>query len=331
MDTIEAQEIKWLWPGRIPAGKLSLIVGEPSEGKSCLSLWLASMVSSGGEMPDCPGRKFDQGNVLLIGAEDDPADTIRPRLEANGAELGRVGLFFVKGKNGEERLLSLMNDLPLLREQVIENKAKLLIIDPLNAYLGGGLKLDANSDMHIREVLTPVVQMAGELNVAVVCIKHLNKKEDLSAISRVGGSIAFVGIARAVWLVKSSRDSRELRFLQNIKFNCGRPGPGLAFKIGDDPSTNRKGIVEFVDYEQVPEAGILLSRDFQENESNTVDARTWLRQFLAEGSRRSTEVYEAGKEEGYSDKTLLRASKKIEVKKRKKGPVGSGYWEWSLN
>ena len=157
MAEIEPTEVQWLWPHRIPLGRLTLLVGRPGEGKSFFTMELASHVSKGTEFPD--GTYCPSGSVLIVSAEDDPADTIRPRLDAAEADVKRVHIlsaiqYTASDGKQEERAFTLA-DMPMLEAALSPlPDCRLVIIDPIGSYLGGGT--DAHRDNEVRSVLRAV-------------------------------------------------------------------------------------------------------------------------------------------------------------------------------
>lgn len=212
---VKTQPIKWLWRGRIPLGKVTVFDGDPGLGKSLLSADLAARVSCNRPMPD--GSKSDlagPAGVVLLSAEDDPSDTIRPRLEVVGADLERIVLLQGVKENDEERMPSLA-DIALLKQAIATADAKLVVIDPLMAYLLG----DVNSykDQDIRRALAPLAALAAELNVAIVVIRHLNKSSSSNPLYRGGGSIGIIGAARSGLLVAKDPEDEDRRILAITK------------------------------------------------------------------------------------------------------------------
>src|SRR5579883_3003453 len=176
---VKPEQVRWLWPGRIPLGKLTILDGDPGLGKSLLTLDLAARVTKGGPMPD--GSTSDLGGprgVVLLACEDDPADTLRPRLDAAGADCSRIVLLSAvreavpRGDAIEtrERMPSLA-DLGAIREAIRQVDAALVIVDPVTAYTVGDTHVDAD----MRALLAKLAEVAGELGVAIVVVRHLNK------------------------------------------------------------------------------------------------------------------------------------------------------------
>jgi len=216
---IPPKPIEWLWRGRIAVGKLSLLAGVPGQGKSFLTLDLASRVTTGQKWPDGNGEA-PQGSVVILSCEDDTSDTIRPRVDAAGGDVNQI--FLLQGKkHGETRAdsqngsnvrdIDLENDLDVIRKAVGAAKnCRLLIVDPISAYMG---KTDSYKDSDVRRVLRPLGEMAAELHIAVIAIMHFKKGEE-SAINKVAGSIAFTAAARSVWtLIEDRNDPHHQRRL----------------------------------------------------------------------------------------------------------------------
>ena len=238
--TVEAVPISWLWPGRVALGKLTVLAGDPGLGKSFIGLDLAGRVSTGGVWPDCPQRAAPAGSVLLLSAEDDPADTIKPRLVQMDADCRRIHVLrAVRTAGGAERSFDLSGDLAIL-EKAIEalHDCRLVIIDPISAYLG---KTDGHSNSDIRGLLAPLAELAGQYQVALLAITHLNKAGPANPLYRTMGSLAFVAAARAVWVVARDRPETEQetnltsggrrRLMLPAKNNLAGDGTGLAYHL----------------------------------------------------------------------------------------------------
>ena len=236
---IQAKPIHWLWKGRIARGKVSLIAGNPGLGKSQITASMASIVSNGGKWP-VDRTECKAGQVVFLSAEDDPADTIRPRLEAAGAVLNKIFIVdAIKDMNGDgepvKRSFNLKTDLSKLGHLMDElNEVALLVIDPITAYLGG---TDSHKNADIRALLSPLGDFASQYDVAVVCVSHLNKSGGADALMRVSGSLAFVAAARAAYLVAEDTENNQRVFLP-MKNNIGNDGNGLAFDVVGDTLEN---------------------------------------------------------------------------------------------
>ncbi len=197
-DTIVMKRLVWMWKDRIPIGKLTLFAGNPDNGKSLVSTWLAATVITGRHYPDV-SNATPPSEVLMMLGEDDLADTAVPRLTAAGANVGKVHfLEAVQLSTGEKLSVRLDAHLAAIEKVLTRHPAiRLIVIDPISNYLG---KVSMVGEQEVRQVLVPLKDLAEKHNVAVVIIMHFNKKADLDAIARVGGAMAFVGVSRASWV-----------------------------------------------------------------------------------------------------------------------------------
>jgi archaellum biogenesis ATPase FlaH len=230
MDEVEEEDFEWLWNGRIPFGEISILGGNPGDGKSTLSCELASAVTNGNTL--IGGGKEIEGNVLIIAAEDSVAKTVKKRLRQSGADQSRVHVVQVaRDEHGNKRPISLETDIPLIEELMRTHDYKLVIIDPISAYMGKGT--DTYKDSSVRHVLMPLADLAHETNAAIVCVKHLNKTSNTTnALYRISESIGFVGIARTVLFLGKDPDS-EQRIIDVVKSNAGAIPKAVAFEIKD--------------------------------------------------------------------------------------------------
>ena len=229
---VTAKPVEWLWPGMIACGKISIIAGNPGLGKSQITAAIAAIVTTGGHWP-ITGERCLPGNVIIVSAEDDAADTIRPRLEAVGADLSRCSILDAVHEqkfDGEERIrsLSLQSDIGRLGQHLKMYGARLIVLDP-TAYLGG---VDSHKNTDVRAALAPLAKLAEEYGVAVVAITHLNKAVGSGeALMRVTGSLAFVAAARAAFVVTKDEDDPERRLMLPAKNNLARDTLGLGFNL----------------------------------------------------------------------------------------------------
>jgi len=318
---VKPQAVEWLWANRIAVGKLTLLVGDPGVGKSFLTLDMAARVSSGKPWPDS-GRRQKRGSVILLSAKDDLQDTIRPRLDAAGADVSRV--VAVKSMD------SLRKDLETLDEAVRETgNVRLVVIDPLTAYLGG---VDSHKNAEVRSVLAPLAEMAASYRVAVVGVSHLNKATGGSAIYRTMGSLGFVAAAQAVWMAVKDREAEGRRLFLPAKANLSAEATGMAYKIV--PSADPKvGLVEWekdtirVDVNELltaeAEGRIGWGREREE-------AREWLTEVLKDGKIKVSEVKTLAISEGHSWRTLRRAAESLAVRKSREGFGKGSTCYWSL-
>ena len=197
-DQIQVRSIRWLWNEKIPLGKITLMAGNPDNGKSLAATSIAATCSTGGRFP---GSAVDgePADVLMLLGEDDLDDTAVPRLIAANANLKRIHFIqAVRPTQQDDREVRLDFDIPAIEAQLENNPAiRLVIIDPISNYLGD---ISMVAEQEVRSILIPLKRAAEKFKVAVVIVMHLNKKTDLEAISRVGGAMAFIGVARCSWL-----------------------------------------------------------------------------------------------------------------------------------
>ncbi len=234
---LRPEKLVWVWPGRVPEGKLVLLGGPPGLGKSQLTAFMSAVVSNGGSWP-CGEGSATAGDVIFMSAEDGILDTIVPRLIAAGADTSRVHIVAAATKpDGTGRkTFSLKTDVDLLEAKALEiarevGCVRLIIVDPISAYMGGS---DGNGNVETREVLEPLAEMANRLRIAVVAVTHLNKgggASHQSALNRFVGSIAFVAAARAAFAVIQDPADDERRLLLQAKNNLGAKCKGLAFRM----------------------------------------------------------------------------------------------------
>lgn len=310
---IVPKRLRWLWPNRIPLGKLTLFVGDPDNGKSMAATYVAAKVTSGGRW--FGGEQGQSsGEVLILANEDDLQDTAVPRLMAAGADLSKVNFARMvqpdSNPTQNEREVQLDRDLAALRKLLADHpRIRLVTIDPVSNYLGGTKMTDEQA---VRRVLTPLNALAAESGVAILGIMHLNKKADLSAINRVGGAMAFVGVARAVWLFATDDEQKDVFHMLRLKQNISARTGGLTYRIATKPVQVEGELVPepYIEWlgETEKSAGSLLTpnpvgRPSTERQS----AAIWLKGFLASGRQPSTVIEARSKEAGIAPRTLDRA------------------------
>lgn len=327
---IPAQPVTWLWHNRIPLGKLTTIAGDPGLGKTLLTHAIAATVSRGGRFSD--SAPCELGDVLLLSAEDDPGDTIRPRLEGMGADLERVHFAnkyeFTDGDGTlyTNTFTDVSNweaiDRTLLEAHAAGRRIRLVVIDPITAYLGD---LDGHKNTEIRARLAPLAELAQAWKCAIVLVSHLNKGSGASPIYRVSGSLAFVAAARAVWIVTRDPENDERRLFLPVKANLGPDSGGLAYRINGASGVAR---VEWESGTVDVSAADAMRRSSDDERSDLRDAVDFLRQQLADGPLEQKQIERDAIEAGISVPTLRRAKKQAGIVSEK--AVGSGKWRWRL-
>jgi archaellum biogenesis ATPase FlaH len=326
------ERVAWLWSGYIPLGKVTVLDGDPGLGKSLTTLDLAARVTTGSTMPD--GTPGIQGGVVLLSAEDDLADTIRPRLDAAGADLSKVvaldAVTATDPDTGEanERPVYLPGDLPSLKEAITANEAKLVVIDPLMAFLEGDV--NAHRDQDVRRALRPLTTLAQETGAAVLIVRHLNKAPGGKAIYRGGGSIGIAGAARSALLIAEHPDDEQRRVLARVKSNLAESVPALAYQVVEHtPGVPR------VDWQGATEhtaTNLLAVPQDADERSATDECEEWLRDLLNEqgGQMPVKDVQAEARKAGHSEKVLRSARMRCCERPIKVGDFADSKWVWRL-
>jgi hypothetical protein len=323
LSEVQPERVAWLWEGRIPLGKLTLLDGDPGLGKSTLMLDIAARVSTGREMPD--GSPGADGGVVLMADEDGLGDTIAPRLLAAAADATRVVAIRGIQCGGYEKLATLA-DVESIRDATKQCEAKLVVVDPLMAYLPGAV--DSYKDQDVRRVLTPLAKLAEETGAAIVVIRHLNKVRGSRAIYRGGGSIGITGAARSALLV-APQDSTSL---MQAPVPLGRPdaAPAQSFAFRFVNATEGSSRIEWIGPVAMSADHLVAAADAAgdpESRNAAAEARNFLRAFLGNGAKPAVECQRAAKAAGISETTLTRARAGL-VKAEKSAFRGA--WTWRL-
>jgi putative DNA primase/helicase len=337
---IKAQPVTWLWPSRIAIGKQTLIAGDPGLGKSQLTAYLAAIVSKGRKWPCGEGQAIG-GSVVIFSAEDDAADTIVPRLIAADADLDRVSIVEAvttdDGRgNKSRRMFNLQADLTRLETELTRiEDVRLVIIDPITAYLGG---VDTHRNSDVRGVLGMVAEMAARHHVAVVAVSHWNKSGVGTAVNRVTGSGAFTAAVRAAFMVAKDPDDEERRLFIPMKNNLARTNNGLAFRleqqlIGDGADILVSSIVW--DGQPVTQTAdeILAATDSGGVHGGArEEAAEWLEDLLAKGAMAVKDIQDQTEAAGLRWATVRRAKDRLGIKPERvsEGGKGAGRWMWAL-
>lgn len=328
LSEVKPERLQWLWPGRLPTGKIVTLDGDPGLGKSTLALDIAATVTNGGAWPD-GGRCEHPGDVLLLSGEDGLADTVAPRAIAAGADTSRIhaieGKAAIDPDTGERYLQSItLADVLMLSEAMARVGAALLIVDVLMAFLPGGI--DAHKDQDIRRVLTALSKSADTNGCTVLLLRHLNKTKGADPLYRGGGSIGIVGAARSGLLVTADPNDPARRVLATVKSNLAQMPTALAYRLADSPEhgvarVQWDGTVNY-------QAAELLAGPSVDEDNDRSDVDDWLTTLLTAGPVESAEVYKAADAAGFSKDKAKRAKKRIGVKAHKSS--GDGPWMWTL-
>ena len=300
--------VEWLWPGYLAAGKLQILDGDPSLGKSTLTCDLAARISTGQSFPD--GAPGVTGDVLILNAEDGAADTIVPRIVVHGGDTNRIHCLDIQVEGGR-RPLVFPDDLPALREAVEQTGARLVVIDPLMAHLA--TKVNSWNDQHVRTALAPLAQLAEDTGATILLVRHPNKRSGVSALYRGGGSVGIIGAARLGFLIGPHPDDNERRVLAPTKNNLGALAQSLEFQIQTGP--NGAGQIMWLGQSQLTADDLV--QPLQVDVSRVDEAVDFLQEQLSAGPVESKRLTGEAKRRGLAERTLNRARRQLGVTVRR--------------
>lgn len=335
-DTVKIEPIRWIWPGFLASGKLHILGGAPGVGKSTVAVMFAAHVTTGAGWPD--GHVSTPGSVIAWSGEDDPADTLVPRLIAAGADLRKIHFIervAVEGAGNRPFLPAI--DLPLLEEQIKAiGGAKLLIVDPIVSAITG----DSHKNSEVRQSLQPLADLAVKHGIAVLGITHFSKNSSgREPHERITGSIAFTAFARIVLICSKQRDDDE-RIFCRAKSNIGLDEGGwkysLAQKVLPCHSELVASGVQWGGRVEGSAREILAAAEAPDRDADNVGdaiaaATKFLLDVLGDGEEISAESVVAEAEaNGISERTLNRAKAALKVKVIRKGFGKNGNFLWSL-
>lgn len=323
------EPVQWLWPDWLALGKFHLLAGAPGQGKTTIAMGMAATVTIGGRWPD--GSRCDAGNVLIWSGEDDYTDTLLPRLIAAGADRSRV--FFVDGTRvgGAVRPFDPSTDTRTLQEAIQKiGSVRLIVIDPVSTAVAG----DSHKNTEVRRGLQPLVDLATNINAALLGITHLSKGgQGSDPAQRVIGSIAFTAVARVVLVAArvKSENGEDKRILARSKSNIGPDDGGFEYHLAQVEAL--PGIdASRIEWGQAVEGSardLLTDPTAQDDGFDHADAMGLLKvELTADCWTGSTLASQPLKDAGFTKKQIWNASKKLNVV-RKKGGMGGG-WYWRL-
>lgn len=309
MSEIESQEIEWLWYPFIPYGKLTIIQGDPGDGKTTLVLNIAAKLSKGIGIDEAM-HLSEPINIIYQTAEDGLADTVKPRLEAAGADCEKIAVI-----DESEKSLSMVDE--RLEEAIIKTNARLLILDPIQAYLGGGM--DMNRANEARDMTKKLGLLAEKYQCAIVLIGHMNKAAGNKAAYRGMGSIDFFAVARSVLLVGRVEGQANIRAVVQIKNNLAPFGHPKAFELEET------GFAWLGDYEISADE---LLGGLAPKANKLEQAKQLLRELAkTNNAMQSREIFNLADEQGVSKRTLENAKKELKIKAKKINNL----WYWELD
>jgi putative DNA primase/helicase len=315
---ITPKDIDFIWNGRLARGKHTCIGGEPGVGKSTVAYAIIAAITTGGMWP-CGEGQAPIGNVIILSAEDDPDDTIVPRLMAAGADRDRIHIVTaVTGKDGKGRTtFSLQNDLDLLEQKIDEiGDVALVVIDPVSSYLG---KTDSHKNSEVRGILEPISEMAARKRVAILSVTHFSKNMgSTKALHRFIGSIAFVGAPRAAFAVIEDPDNEGRMLFLHAKNNMTRPPQGLAYRLEQRFLHGLARPVSNIVWESEPvsmTANQALAAEAEMGEKKTAiaEAEEFLSGKLADGPAAAKDIGALAEAAMISKATLRRAKARLNV------------------
>lgn len=307
MDEIEVKPVEWLWYPYIPLGKITIIQGDPGEGKTTIVLRLAALLSIGEKLP-CSDTKREPVNIIYQTAEDGLDDTIKPRLEKADADCARVKVI-----DESIHVLTMLDE--RLEQALAETAAKLVILDPIQAYLGADINM--NSANETRAVMSRLRALAEKYQCAVVLVGHMNKGSGNTSSYRGLGSIDFQAAARSVLIVGRLKSNPEIRIMAQDKSSLAPEGKPIAFELNKETGFRWIGQYNIT-------VDDLLSGYVHENKSEI--AERLIRDCLNNGQVPQSVIMNKAKEQGISKRILDEAKKTLGVKSVRQ----NNQWLWAL-
>ena len=294
MSDVELTPVEWLWKPYLPFGKLSVLQGNPGEGKTYFAMHLAAACTNGKLLPNM--ERMEPFNVIYQTAEDGLGDTVKPRLIEAGADLDRVLVI-----DDSEVQLTLSDE--RIERAIIENNARLVIIDPIQAYLGSDV--DMNRANEVRPIFMRLGQVAQRTGCAILLIGHLNKAAGMQSLQRGLGSIDIAAAVRSVMFIGKLKHDPTMRILTHEKSSLAPPGASLAFSLGDEGSFRWVGEYDIT-------ADEMLSGIEPQRETKTQQAKDLICALLAGGKQvLSEDIDKAALERGIPGRTVRDAKREL--------------------
>ena len=311
MNDVEQTEVDWLWYPYIPFGKLTIVQGNPGEGKTFFAMQLAAACTNQKFLPDM--EPFEPFNMIFQTAEDGLGDTVKPRLVSSGADLNRVLVI-----DDSDNPLSLADD--RIEKAIRENNARLMVIDPLQAFLGANV--DMNRANEVRPIFRKLADIAQSTGCAIVMIGHLNKASGTQSTYRGLGSIDIAAVVRSILFVGKVKDDPTTRVIVHEKSSLAPPGQALAFSLGD-----QKGF-RWIGAYDISAEDLLAGGEGTKAELKQEQAMKLIYELLSDG--REVSVAELNKEaieRGISERTvrMVRNSMKEKLESERRG---KDWWIW---
>ena len=294
MSDVELTPVEWLWKPYLPFGKLSVLQGNPGEGKTYFAMHLAAACTNGKLLPNM--ERMEPFNVIYQTAEDGLGDTVKPRLIEAGADLDRVLVI-----DDSEVQLTLSDE--RIEKAIVENNARLVIIDPIQAYLGADV--DMNRANEVRPIFMRLGQVAQRTGCAILLIGHLNKAAGMQSLQRGLGSIDIAAAVRSVMFIGKLKHDPTMRILTHEKSSLAPPGASLAFSLGDEGGFRWVGEYDIT-------ADEMLSGIEPQRETKTQQAKDLICALLAGGKQvLSEDIDKAALERGIPGRTVRDAKREL--------------------
>jgi RecA-family ATPase len=335
LSDVEPERVTWLWEGYLPRGKVVILDGDPGVGKSTVSLDIAARITTGSPMPD--GSAPVKGAVLILSAEDGIADTIRPRLDAAGADPAQVititGIISYND-DGERysRTVEIPGDLLAIEQVIGEHAVVLAVVDVLMAYLSA--QVNSHRDQDVRRALHVLSGVAERTGCCIVILRHLNKASGGSPMYRGGGSIGIVGAARAGFMIGTDPDdgTGRTRVLAPVKCNLAEEPPALAYHLVND-ELRGCARVQWDGISGHKAASLLAEPGEPDERSERDEAAGWLVAYLTElgGEAEAKDVKRAARAAGFADRTVDRARKRAGVTTGRNGFGKGAVYVWRID
>jgi len=330
--SITPEVINWLWPNRIPFGKLTLFVGHPGVGKGMATMYITACTTRGQGWHDCPNINAP-AEVIIVSSEDAAKDTLVPRLMAANADLDKVLIVSDVANEKGVKDFTLDTDIPALRTLLEANPdVKVVIIDPIMNHLG---QLKGNSEQEVRAGLSPLAKLAEAFGVAIILVSHYNKSNQTDSITRVGGAMGMVGSVRVAWAFGEDKEDGKMKMLP-LKANIAPNTGGLEYKVvGEEVMINgqysSEGKIQWGEKSCASVDAAIKLKTKDDKPYPYQLAMTWLKEHLADGEPHAkVEIIAAAEYADISPDTLKTASEKLGNLIKKTHPVNPGPWFWSI-
>jgi len=346
--TVDTEPLQWLWPDRLPKGKMNLFAGRPDCCKSLCLCDLIARVTTGKDWPDGSKNIWGAQKVILASSEDDPRDTLVPRLQAAGADLSKVGLVKVgritKGDTKKRRMLKLKEDYGLIKRTLEQNPdVALICLDPISSFFGDA---DANKDKEIKPVMDAVANALRKTGATFIAISHLNKRPDGDAGQKILGASSILGSSRAVWFFSRDPENTNEFFMTLVKGNLAKKRTGMKYTVGEHKITLKDGseaelpVIEWQgEHEETADEMLLRQKEVGRcgvADKKITKATSFLqKKFVQASTFKCSDLYKEAQGEGIGADTLKRARRDLEnagetiIRIEDRRSEGKGFW-WTL-